>query len=60
MPKARVRVTLVAETEVEMEVEYEEGYDPTDLSAREEEKAIALADRDFPDWMVDDVEEMIP
>jgi hypothetical protein len=55
--KKRVRVTLVAETTVEMEVEVEEGEDPTHLSPEEEEAAIAKADG-WPEWEIDDVEEI--
>lgn len=56
MPKARVRVTLVAETTVEMEVDYEEGADPTDLSLADEDSAIYKADRGAAEWIIDDVE----
>ena len=61
--KKRVRVTLVAETTVEMVIEVEDGDDLTDLTAltaQEEEQACLLADRDgCPDWTVDDVEEVL-
>lgn len=50
--KTKVRVTLRAEQEVEIEVEHAEYEDPTDLSAREESIAISLASP-IARWTID-------
>lgn len=52
MAKYKVRVTLVAECEVDIEVECDEGLDPSDLTPEEERSAIALADF-RPRWSVE-------
>lgn len=53
--KAKVLVTMRAEVEVEIDVEYSEGEDPTDLSNDEENEAADLATsyvRDA-DWYIE-------
>lgn len=55
--KTRVVVRLVAECEVEIDVTYKEGEEPTDLTPEEERKAIMLADQ-RPRWYVDRVREI--
>lgn len=49
--KHKVRVRLVAECEVELEVDVAEGDDPTCLTAEEEVRAESLGES-FPDWGV--------
>jgi hypothetical protein len=55
--KHKVRVTLAAECEVEIEVECEEGSDPTDLTKEERRRAKDAADP-LPRWTVESVEEV--
>lgn len=54
--KTMVNVTLTAETQVEIEVEHEEGDDPTDLTPADVQRAIRQADTS-PVWEVDCVDE---
>jgi hypothetical protein len=53
MPRHKVCVTLIAECEVEIEVECGEDEDPTDLSKEERARAIELAEDRLPRWTVD-------
>lgn len=53
--KTRVRVTLVASTEVEIDVEHQKDESPTDLTKADIQKARSLADVDWR-WDVQDVE----
>ena len=55
MLKAHVRVKLVAECEVEVDVTYNEGEDPRDLSPAEKRTALSEGET-CPDWEVDRVE----
>jgi hypothetical protein len=57
MTKHRVRVMLVAECDVEIEVECDEGLEPTDLTKDEERRAIDNAEP-LPRWRVDRTEEV--
>lgn len=50
--KTKVRVTLIAEEEVEIEVEHAEDEDPTDLNESEERAATHQASP-WPRWTVD-------
>lgn len=54
--KTKVRVTLAAEEQVVIEVEHEEGDDPTDLTKEDQQRAVRAA-YVFANWAVDDVEE---
>lgn len=53
--KTKVSVTLVAETQVEIEVEHGEDEDPTDLTKEDRQRAYRDADP-LPTWNVDRVE----
>lgn len=59
MAKHKVRVTLVAECEVEIEVTAAEDEDPADLTPEEERRAIGLADF-RPRWSVERTKEVLP
>lgn len=50
-----VRVRLIAECEVTIQVDAADDEDPCDLTKAEEREAIA-AGESFPQWEVDDVE----
>lgn len=56
--KAIVRVKLIAETEVEIEVEYNEGEDPADLTSEDERNARTAANFKDIEWQIDDAEEV--
>jgi hypothetical protein len=56
---ARVRVRLTAEYEVDINVAYSEGTDPTHLSVDVEEHVLDMADKHRPQWVIDDVEEVV-
>lgn len=58
MTTYRVRVTLVAECEVDIEVEADEGYDPCDLTRDEERRAIRDAEP-LPRWSVKRVDNVV-
>lgn len=54
--KHRVLVTLVAETQVEIDVDAQDGDDPTDLTSADYKRARAMADNNcLADWEVRDV-----
>lgn len=57
--RRKVKVTLVARCVVDMEVWAEDGDDPCDLTAEEEQEAEALG-QDFPLWRVESVTEVEP
>jgi len=59
--KTRVRVELTAIREVEIVVEHDEDSDPTDLTRKEEQEAMAEAARSqASDWVVTQVDEIGP
>jgi hypothetical protein len=57
--KTWVRVELSTVVEVEIEVEHEEGDEPTDLTAEEKELAKSLADNEYTqNWDILSVSEL--
>jgi hypothetical protein len=57
--KTRVRVRLVCEEEVEIDVEHEPDDDPCDLTEEDKKRAFREASS-FADWDVDDVDKVAP
>lgn len=53
--KTRVKVTLVQETEVFLDVDHKEDEEPTDLTKEEKREAMLLAGG-FGDWEITAVE----
>jgi hypothetical protein len=58
--KTRVKVTLVAEGEVEIEVEHEMGVVPCGLTDKEEAHAVALTSNPSMEWTVTAVRTVMP
>lgn len=54
--KTKVRVKLVAETKVEIDVEHQEDEDPTDITREDKQRAIRLTQGVWAHWDVDDVD----